>query len=202
MTNQVAADAADRKRSHWQPDADTRAALRDHALAAGSAATVLCAVATWRIGPGLLLPPVLALTVLGCLLAAVDHALHRLPDPITFPGTLAVAALLIPAAIRDPQAGLRAVVSAVATVACYLIFAILGNAGLGDVKASAAAGLVTGWIGWSATLAATVVTFLAFTAVGITLIVAGRARGNTRMPLGGYIYGGALLVVLLSGTAS
>ncbi|MFF7995119.1 prepilin peptidase [Kitasatospora xanthocidica] len=161
-------------------------------------AALLCAAVTWRIGTSLLLPPALALTILGCLLATVDQTLHRLPHALTLPGTLLIVALLIPAAVRDPQSGLRALEAAAVSIAFYMVVAFTG-AGAGDMKASAATGLVTGWIGWSALLAATVLSFLLMFTVAVTVLATRRARRGDRIAAGIHVYGGALLAVLLLG---
>ncbi|MGO1053696.1 prepilin peptidase [Crossiella sp. CA198] len=145
--------------------------------------------------------------VVGVVLAATDLVERRLPNRLTLPSYPALLALftLAAAAEKDHRALVRAVlVTAVALVVHLVIYlGAPGQLGAGDVKASGLCGLVVGWLGWSAAGSALLLCYLT---AAITLAVARvaarlRRRGRVgEVPLGPFLIGASLLVLLLGHT--
>ncbi|GAB2717441.1 prepilin peptidase [Kitasatospora kifunensis] len=185
-----------------RPDSDTRTTLRRWAVPTAAAAALLGAAVTYRFGRTPVLPTLLAFTVMGCILATLDTALHRLPDSVTLPGTLVVAVLLTYPAAEHPGAALRAAACAGAMIALYWTTYLLGTAGRGDVKASAAVGLATGWFGWTTAVAAFVLAWLLLGFTASALLAARRAGLSSRVSMGAAMYGGAVLAILMAGPPS
>ncbi|MCT2591991.1 A24 family peptidase [Streptomyces sp. N2-109] len=139
------------------------------------------------------------------LLAAVDRAVHRLPDVLTVPlaaGTgflLGVAALLPGAAGSWP----RALLGGVALGLFYFILFLANSRGLGfgDVKLALALGTALGWYGWDVLLAGAFLGSLLLAVYGAALVVTGRAGRRAAVPFGPFMVLGALAGVLLGGLA-
>ncbi|NBE55783.1 prepilin peptidase [Streptomyces boluensis] len=149
---------------------------------------LLCAALAAATGPRPELAVWLALVPFGVLLAAVDHAVHRLPDLLTLPLAAAALTLLGAAAALDGAGGSwpGALLGGLALGGTYflLFLAHPSGMGFGDVKLALALGIALGWYGWG-------VLILGFTAgVGyggahaLTLVLRGRASRRTAMPLG------------------
>jgi leader peptidase (prepilin peptidase)/N-methyltransferase len=155
----------------------------------------------WAIGPHPDLAAFLIVAGFGLLLAAIDFACLRLPDPLV--GSALVAALLIlgGTAIADGSYGrlIRAVVAGLAMTVLYLILALLpgANLGLGDVKLSGVLGLLLGWLGIPAVVLGLIVPHLINAPVALVLLLSGRAKRGTALPLGPALLAGWLLAVLL-----
>jgi len=158
------------------------------ALAAGLLSAVL--------GASPLLLVVLPAMLLGVLLAAVDLRCHRLPDPLV--GALALATALPLAAgawaAGDPGRLGRALVAAGLCGSAYLIIAVLPGRGLGlgDVKLATVLGFVLGFAGWPAVVAGLLAPHLINAPVVVVLLLTGRARRHTTLPLGPSLLAGAL----------
>jgi leader peptidase (prepilin peptidase)/N-methyltransferase len=144
----------------------------------------------------------LAVAALGVLLAFVDAACLRLPDPLV--GTALVAGavgLTIAAAAGDNYAALlRAVAGAVVSVAGHLVLALLPSSrlGFGDVKLAGVLGLLLGWLGWPAVLLGLALPHLVNGPVVLALLASGRVGRRTPLPLGPALLAGALLAALLA----
>ncbi|SFL16468.1 prepilin peptidase [Geodermatophilus ruber] len=139
----------------------------------------------------------------GLVLGAVDLAVHRLPDRVTFPACAAVAAaLLVDAAVLGTwPALLRAVLAAGAAFGLALLAALLSPEGLGfgDVKLLALLGLVLGWVGWGALLAGVFLGLLTGALVSLALVAGRRAGWRTALPFGPPLLVGAALALALEG---
>src|SRR5437660_1136719 len=105
---------------------------------AGLFGAVSFAAVTWALWPSPVLPAVLVVAGFGLLLAPIDLAVLRLPDPLVGAACAAAAVLLVAAAVGTGQYGalLRAVLAGAAMAGGYLLLALLpgGQLGLGDVK--------------------------------------------------------------------
>ena len=195
----------------WLARVSVRLARRDDAASASPLPTALTGVLVALVLAGALLvggvrPATVALAwigVAGVVLAAVDLAVHRLPDRVTLPAYAAVTtALLVDAlALGTWPALLRAVLAGAAAFGLAAAAAVLSPRGLGfgDVKLLGLLGLVLGWVGWSVLLAGVLLGLVAGAAASLTLIVAGRAGWRTALPFGPPVLVGAVLALTLQG---
>ncbi len=134
------------------------------------------------------------------LLGAIDVACLRLPDPLVATAALAAISGLLVASLVDGEFGplVRAGLAAVAMFIGYLVLALIpgANLGLGDVKLAGLLGLLLGWIGWPAVLLGALVPHLINGPVALVLLLSGKARRNTPLPLGPALLVGAWLVIV------
>ncbi|MCM0677550.1 prepilin peptidase, partial [Micromonospora phytophila] len=148
------------------------------------------------------LPTFLALAAVGLVLAVVDLACLRLPDPLVGTAALVAAVGLTGAASLAGTPGRLAGALAGATFsgAAYVLLALLPGSrlGFGDVKLAAVLGLPLGWLGRDALIAGLVVPHLLHGVVALGLLATRRARPETLLPLGPALLTGAWLAVLLS----
>ena len=159
-------------------------------MATGLSAAVLGSVTGW---PAILLAVTVAAT--GVLLAMIDLACLRLPDPLV--GALALIVVVPAAVVGDPRSLGRAGLAAAAVGAAYLLLLVLpgGGLGFGDVKLAAVLGFALGLIGWPAVLVGVVAPHLINGPVAVVLLLRGRARRGTALPLGPALLAGALIAV-------
>jgi leader peptidase (prepilin peptidase)/N-methyltransferase len=159
------------------------------------------AVLALRIGLDPALPAFLVLGAVGVVLAAVDLATRRLPDPLVLTAYGAGLVLLgaASAVSRDTAPLLRAGLGAVTLFGLYLVLALVNPAGLGfgDVKLAGALGLHLAWLGWDVLLVGALTGFLLVVPVALVLLAAGRASRSSELPFGPFMLLGALLVVVV-----
>lgn len=145
------------------------------------------------------LPIYLIAVVFGVLLATVDLGCLRLPDPLVAAFALATVAPLAAFAMitGQPDRLGRAALAAAVCFAAYLALALLPGKGLGfgDVKLMAVLGFLMGWIGWPAVLLGSVAAHVVNGAVVLMLLVTGRIRRETALPLGPALLAGTLLAI-------
>ena len=155
----------------------------------------------WVLWPSPLLPVVLFVAGMGLLLAPIDLAVLRLPDPLVAVAFAGVAGYLLALAVvtGDYAALLRAVLAAVAMTGGYLLLALVpgGHLGFGDVKLAGVLGLVLGWFGWGFVLLGAVLPHLVNGPTVLVLLATGRARRGSSIPLGPALLVGAWLAVVL-----
>lgn len=135
-----------------------------------------------------------ALTVLGVTLAAVDAAVHRLPDALVLPAwPLTVAGLAL---AGDHDALLRALAASAVCLAAYGAVHLAAPAalGFGDVKLAVLLALPLGWLSWTAVATATVTTL----ALGAVWAFAAACAGRTHLPYGPSMLLGAYVTVLIT----
>jgi leader peptidase (prepilin peptidase)/N-methyltransferase len=195
----------------WLAAVTVRLATRDSTARpspARVAGTAVAAAAALAAAPALagVRPAAGALVWFGgaaVVLAGVDLACHRLPDRVTYPATVACAALLlVDAAVTGTgPALLRAVVAAVVSLAVAAAARLVSPAGLGlgDVKLLGLLGLVLGWAGWGVLMAAVVVGFLTGALGSLVLMAVGRAGWRTAVPFGPPLLSGAYVALALAG---
>jgi leader peptidase (prepilin peptidase)/N-methyltransferase len=159
------------------------------------------AVLAWALGPVAALPPYLAMAALGVLLAVIDIACLRLPDPLVGAAFAVAIGWLAAVSLVDGRwsdLG-RALLAGVVSAACYLILALLpgSNLGFGDVKLAGVLGLLLGWLGWPEALLGLILPHLLNAPVAIWLLATRRAGRRTDLPLGPALLAGALLAVII-----
>jgi leader peptidase (prepilin peptidase)/N-methyltransferase len=135
------------------------------------------------------------------MLAFIDVAQHRLPDPLTLPSYPIGAALFGIAVPFTDDGGTRYLHALTGLGALLLLFAvqwfIAPNAiGLGDVKLSGVLGLYLGWLGWSAWTMGVFAMFLSGGVFALGLLVTRRATRKSTIPFGPFMLVGALAAVV------
>ncbi len=168
--------------------------------------SVAFALLAWRVGVEPVLPAYLYLAFAGVALVMIDLAVHRLPDRLTLPSYLVVAALLVLAAFAqdDWWALARAAVGAVLLYGGYYLLAVAlpGAMGFGDVKLAGVLGAVLGWAGWIPLLVGACLGFLYGGLVSLGLLVTRQATRKTRVPFGPFMVAGALTALLVGESAA
>jgi prepilin signal peptidase PulO-like enzyme (type II secretory pathway) len=159
------------------------------------------AVLAWRFGGRAELPAYLYLAAVGSLLAFVDVAVKRLPDPFTLPSYLIGPALLSVALLtggRPARLG-HALIGLAALWAVYAAqhLAAPGAIGWGDVKLSGVLGLYLGWLGGPAWWMGALAGFVLGGLYAAGLLVARRSSRKTEIPFGPFMMAGALVGILL-----
>jgi leader peptidase (prepilin peptidase)/N-methyltransferase len=156
----------------------------------------------WALGAVPALPAYLFVAGLGLVLAFVDLACLRLPDPLVLTAFVVGAGWLAALAFVDgPSAAIgRAALAALVSAGTYLVLALLpgSNLGLGDVKLAGLLGLMLGWLGWPAVVLGLVLPHLINGPVALALLLSRRAGRKTDMPLGPALLAGALLAVVVA----
>jgi leader peptidase (prepilin peptidase) / N-methyltransferase len=131
----------------------------------------------------------------GVGLAWVDLDVHRIPDRVL---RWWVPALMVTLALAAVTTGWRtvgtAVTAAVATTVLFLILAIVGSLGLGDVKLAGATGLALGALGWPAVVTGVVAAFAVGGLAAVVMLFRGAGRG-TRLAFGPAIVAGAAVAI-------
>jgi leader peptidase (prepilin peptidase)/N-methyltransferase len=151
---------------------------------------VLCLIVNGFSAEGLLLA---FFAVVLVVLGAIDLETRIIPNRIVVPAAALV--LLAHIAIR-PSRTLEWTIAAFAAFAAFLVLALINPAGLGmgDVKLAFLLGAGLGW----AIVPALVLGTFAAAFYGLVLIVTrGRAAAKTAFPLGPFLAGAAIVVLLL-----
>ena len=159
------------------------------------------ALLTWAFGPVPGLAPYLVVAGLGLLLAFVDLACLRLPDPLVAATLVTGGVPLALAAVLDGDPGRlgRAALAGAACFGGYLVLALLPGAGLGfgDVKLAGVLGFLLGWLGWPAVVLGVILPHLINGPVAVALLLTRRADRRTHLPLGPALLAGALLAAVV-----
>lgn len=142
--------------------------------------------------------PVLAFASTAVALAVIDFAILRLPNDLTFPTALAVAAALVAQALaeHDPHKLVTELEGSLAVAAFYLLLFVLsrGGLGLGDVKVGAIAGALLAARDWQHVLNGTFLAYVVTLVVAIVLLT----RKRKKFPYGPGLLAGTIAVLLLS----
>jgi leader peptidase (prepilin peptidase) / N-methyltransferase len=165
------------------------------------AAVAGTALAAGAVGPR---PEALAfgfLALLGVALAAIDLAVHRLPDRLTlraYPPLIALFAVAAVAAGTPGRLGTALAAGAVTALA-YLTLVLIrpDQLGLGDVKLAGLLGIALGWFGWRAVLVGSTLAFVGCALAGLWLLATKRGKLTSAVPLGPFMVTGAVAVVLV-----
>ncbi|MFI5827167.1 prepilin peptidase [Streptomyces sp. NPDC051578] len=184
------------------------APVRSHAYGPSSVRTAalsgaVCAALAAAGGPRPEVAVFVALAPALVLLALVDLAVHRLPDPLTLPLAALTAALLGGAALLPGAAGSwrLALLGGAALGASYLVLFLINPAGMGfgDVKLALSLGVALGWYGWGVWIAGAFLGFLYGAAYGLALVLRGRGGLKAAIPFGPFMAAGAFTGMLLGG---
>ncbi|SBT49624.1 leader peptidase (prepilin peptidase) / N-methyltransferase [Micromonospora auratinigra] len=147
------------------------------------------------------LPALLLVAAIGLVLALVDLACLRLPDPLVALAAAVGAVGLVGAALVAGTPGrlLPALAGAALSFGGYVLLALLPGSrlGFGDVKLAGALGLPLGWSGWSTLGLGLLLPHLLHGVVALALLATGRVRRDTALPVGPAILAGAWLALLL-----
>lgn len=168
----------------------------------GATAVVFALTAVARGDDAASLPTYLVVATLGVAISYIDVREHRLPDWLTLHafGVAAIGLLAAPSISGEWGQYGRAWLGAAAVSALFLALALVrpSDLGMGDVKLSASAGMLLGWVGWDTVVVGVFFAFLIGGLVGLTLILARRANRRTALPFGPFILAGSLLALLWS----
>jgi leader peptidase (prepilin peptidase)/N-methyltransferase len=156
----------------------------------------------WRFAGSAELPAYLYLAAAGSLLAFVDVAVKRLPDPYTLPSYLIGPALLSVAVLtggRPVRLG-HALIGLAVLWALYAVQHLFapGAIGWGDVKLSGVLGLYLGWLGAAAWWLGVLSGFVLGGLYATGLLVTRRGSRKTEIPFGPFMLAGALVGILVS----
>lgn len=144
------------------------------------------------------LAPVAWVYLVGALpVVWVDLDVHRVPDQLLRYWAPVLGLAVIAAAAVEDDWGLlaRAIVGGGVLGGLFLLLALLGSMGLGDVKLAAVTGLFTGALGWGYLITGAVAGFAAGAVAGGLLLARGRAR-TTHLAFGPAIVAGAAAAAL------
>ncbi|MEU8126502.1 prepilin peptidase [Micromonospora sp. NPDC049049] len=153
------------------------------------------------VGDDPALPVFLAVAAVGLVLARVDLACLRLPDPLVLVAGLLALGGLITAALLSGTPGRLPGALAGAAVAggAHVLLALLPGSrlGFGDVKLAAVLGLPLGWLGWDALLTGLLLPHVLHGGLVLALLVTRKVHRTTLLPLGPALLAGAWLAALL-----
>jgi leader peptidase (prepilin peptidase)/N-methyltransferase len=162
---------------------------------------VAFAVTTWRMSGDPQAAAHLTVVAVGLPLAGIDLACRRLPDPLVALAGGAALAAAIGAAVTTggPAPLLAGLFGAAAAFAGHLLLALLPGSqlGAGDVKLAGVLGLLLGRLGGEVLLTGMLLAHVIAGAVAAALLLTGRARRRTALPLGPALLLGALLAPLV-----
>jgi leader peptidase (prepilin peptidase)/N-methyltransferase len=135
------------------------------------------------------------------VLGAVDLAVHRLPDRVTYPAAAVCgAAFLVDAVVQGSWGALvRALAAGAVAFAVGTTVRVLApeGFGFGDVKLLGLLGLVLGWFGWGVLMAGVFLGLLTGALVSLGLLATRRVGWRTAIPFGPPLLAGAVLVLAL-----
>jgi len=157
-------------------------------------AIVLAALVVIAIGPIAAAIPALYLAAVTPELASVDLRERRLPDRMTLPGIAVGVAGVAIQGIATHRVPWVPLIAAVALGVLFLVLALAGGMGLGDVKLVPVIGLA------SPTLAIAVLAPLAAFVLGgvVSVVVLARRGRGARIPFGPFLLAGYVVALLLS----
>jgi leader peptidase (prepilin peptidase)/N-methyltransferase len=166
------------------------------------AAVAIAATGGWWSAPALV--ALLGWAVLSVPLAAIDVAVHRLPDRFTLPAAGWVLAWLAVAALTTGEPGdwVRAAIAGLACGAGFAIITFVFGArgfGLGDAKLALSAVALLGWLGWTAVVAGLLLAFLSSGLVATVLLATRRVGRQDALPFGPFLIGGTLAALVWAG---
>ena len=183
-----------------------RAALLDRPQAALAMVILLVLVEgalAWRVGPHAPLAAYLFFGVVGVVLAVLDLRTRRLPNRIVLPSiVIEVVLLAVATAIRGRwyslgRATIAGALFAIFLTALSVVYRHRGGVGGGDIKTAMLIGIALGWLGWSVLLVGVLVAFLAQLIVGQGLLALGRLQRGASVPMGPFLFAGAVIAILL-----
>ncbi|MGA4778812.1 prepilin peptidase [Cellulosimicrobium sp. AB352] len=173
--------------------------LRVAGPAGGVLALLAAASAAWWSATSWATPALVLVAAAGTLAAVVDARTHRLPDVVVLPTWLGSVLLLAVAALGtgDRAALVRALVGGALGFGAYAALRIAYPPGLGfgDVKLAGMLGTPLAWLGWGELVTGLVLPFLLGGVWALGLVVTRRARRDTAVPFGPFMFLGTSLTV-------
>lgn len=161
---------------------------------------VVSGALAWRFPGKPELPAYLYLAGVGTLLAVIDIAVKRLPNPFTLPSYAIGLALLGGVVVFDghPMRFAHAVTGLALLWVVYAVQHLLapGAIGWGDVKLAGVLGLYLGWLGASAWWLGTLAGFVIGGLYAIVLLITRRGSRKSEIPFGPFMLAGAIVGIL------
>ena len=161
-------------------------------------ATAATAVVAERVSGPLTLAAALY-TAGAAAVSWIDLDVRRVPDAVLVFWAPALAVAVAGAALAEGSAAVvaRAGVGAAAMGGLYLLAALVGSMGLGDVKLAAVSGMVLGAVGLRAVVVATVAGFALAAVVAVALLASGRAGRGDHLAFAPALCAGAVVALAL-----
>jgi len=155
----------------------------------------------WRFGGHAELPAFLYLAAVGSLLAFVDIAVKRLPDPYTLPSYL-IGPGLLGVAVLAGAGPVRLGHALIGLAVLWALYAVQhlfapGAIGWGDVKLSGVLGLYLGWLGLPAWWLGVLAGFVLGGLYAAGLLITRRGSRGTEIPFGPFMLAGAFVGILV-----
>ncbi len=160
----------------------------------------------WAVGARWILVGYLFFVAMTAALFLTDIDHKRIPNRITYPGTLIAGTLLIVGATLDGTAAQMP--SALGGAAVYTaVFALVylaarGGFGFGDVKLAVSLGLFTAFFGWDRLLLSGMLTAAAGGVIALFALMIGRAGARTEIPYGPPMIIGSVAAIVFGGALS
>jgi prepilin signal peptidase PulO-like enzyme (type II secretory pathway) len=175
---------------------------RRRAIAAVTAVTF--GAIGWRFGFSAELAAYLYLASVGTLLAFIDSAVKRLPDPFTLPSYLVGVALLGLTVPLVDDGGARFGYAIVGMAALWFLYGVQhffapSQIGRGDVKLAGVLGLFLGWLGEASWMLGVLLGFAFGGTVAVALLISRKASRKTEIPFGPYMIAGAIVAIVIHG---
>lgn len=138
--------------------------------------------------------------VAGVALTWIDLDVHRLPDRVlrATASLLALALAVAGASTHDWSVLSGAALGSVAVGGMFLLLALVGSMGVGDVKLAAVTGLLLGALGWTSVITGVVAAYMVAAAAGLVLLARGAGK-TAHLAFGPAIIAGAALSVVRVG---
>lgn len=161
---------------------------------------VIVALVGWRYGISWTAGAEAVMAVGLVVLAFIDLDRMLLPRRIVYITLLTVVAFVVVAAAASGRWGELGIAVVSAVVPWALFFAVNyvkpHALGFGDVRLALLIGFGAGWVGGAYAFLAFIVASVLGSAVGVTLMAAGRASRKTQVPFGTFLASGAVISVL------
>jgi leader peptidase (prepilin peptidase)/N-methyltransferase len=142
----------------------------------------------------------LVLAAVSIALSSIDLELRRLPNPIVLLAFVAGVVMIVPATLiaQRPELLVSAGVGAVASLAFYLLLAVVGRGGMGmgDVKLAGVLGLYLGALGWEQLAVGVLAAFVTGAIAGAITLVARRSLRDRSLPFGPWMFVGAWIGII------
>jgi leader peptidase (prepilin peptidase)/N-methyltransferase len=148
------------------------------------AGLALAAVAVALLGPRPSLVGALYLAAVTPELTRIDLREHRLPDRLTLPGYPA-ALIGVGLGTLGGESALPALIGGAAFLALFLVLAVAGGMGFGDVKLAGVLGVVLGGAGLASAATGLLAAFLGGGLAAAVLL--GRRGRGARLPFGPFL---------------
>lgn len=124
-------------------------------------------------------------------LALIDIRQHRLPNKLVLPGIALAVTLGLAQVLAEGEP--TSLICGAVWFALFLVFALVGGMGMGDVKLAAVLGAASGFLGWQVALAALMSAFVLGGLGAVIQRVSTRLRHKPRtshIPFGPYMLAG------------